>query len=95
MQNQNHDTKTVIRQYGRENSIPKPPVWASSCSTSVMSPESTMYLWAMAWASSKRRSVHNQRGDSGSPIRAMSKTSAIIVLLPRMIRHGTCCSSRM
>ena len=94
MQNQNHDTKTVIRQYCRENSIPKPPVWVSSCSTSVISAASTKYLWAMAWASSKRRSVHNQRGDSGRPIRAINKTTAMIVLDPRTIRHGTPCWAR-
>jgi ornithine cyclodeaminase/alanine dehydrogenase-like protein (mu-crystallin family) len=32
----------------------------------------------MAWASSKRRSVHSQRGDSGRPIRAMNKITATL-----------------
>jgi hypothetical protein len=43
-QNQNPEVNSVARQCCREISIPSPPVWVSSCSTSVMSAELSMYL---------------------------------------------------
>src|SRR5262245_58327686 len=86
-QNQNPAVNSVARQYCLENSIPKLPVRVSSCSTSVISAKLSIYLCAMPCASSRRPTFHSQRGDSGSPIRAMSNTTAIAVLVPRMTRQ--------